>query len=256
MKVNAAMEDQYIDLMIKLALDMQEQREVKAIGQSDIAVAEPAVQQSAHRAISDAFERIDQDQRTKRTQKTLHLIYQCAASVLKAAACLALITVIAVPVALAGSPEFRSKVMELVLNLDQNQGIATFSFQENPDASFEVPAEWQGTHFMSYIPEGFEMTRINPMISNVEYRSSNNRLISFGEYDESTTLTSGIDGCTISCIEINGQTAYVTEGVAYGGIPTVDVVWTNQRNWFSVITYGMSKEETLKIVLHVKPINP
>ena len=80
--------------------------------------------------------------------------------------------------------------------------------------------------------------------------------ISFGEYDESTTLTSGIDGCTISCIEINGQTAYVTEGVAYGGIPTVDVVWTNQRNWFSVITYGMSKEETLKIVLHVKPINP
>ena len=256
MKLNETMENQYIDLMIKLALDMQEQREVEAVEQDDGIPADPSVLQSAQRALSSAYERIDQDDRANRNRKALHIVGRCVASVLKAAACLALITVIAVPVALAGSHEFRSKVMELVLNLDQNQGIATFSFQENPDASFEVPAEWQGTHFLSYIPDGFEMTRINPMISNVEYRSSDNRLISFGEYDESTTLTSGIDGCTISCIEINGLTAYVTEGVAYGGIPTVDVVWTNQRNWFSVITYGMSKEETLKIVLHVKPINP
>lgn len=256
MKLNETMENQYIDLMIKLALDMQEQREVEAVEQDDGIPADPPVQQSAQRALSSAYERIDQDDRVNRNRKALHIVGRCVASVLKAAACIALIAAIAVPVAFASSPAFRSKVMELMLYFDHNQGTVTFSLQENPDASFEVPAEWQGTHFMSYIPEGLELTRINPLICYVEYTDSNNRVLSFGEYGEDTTFFQGTDGTTISCVEINGHVAYVIEGEGYGGIQSVSVTWTNQKIWFSISSYNMSKDETIKVALNVIPINP
>ena len=91
MKLNETMENQYIDLMIKLALDMQEQREVEAVEQDDGMPADPPVQQSAQRALSSAYERISQDDRANRNRKALHIVGQCVASVLKAAACFALI---------------------------------------------------------------------------------------------------------------------------------------------------------------------
>lgn len=256
MKQNATMEDQYIDLMIKLALGMQEQREIETVEHANGESAEPAVQQSAQKAFSIAYKRFDQEQRSRRRQDAVRLIARGLSSVLKAAACIALIAVIAVPVAFASSPAFRSKVMELMLSFDQKQGTVTYSFQEIPEASFEVPAEWQGTHFMSYIPEGFDLTRHNPLLCYVEYTDSENRLLSFGEYGEDTTLLQGTEGATISCIEINGQVAYVIEGEGYGGMHTVSITWTNQKRWFSISTFNMSKEETVKIAQNVLPINP
>lgn len=248
-------EDQYLDFLLRLAFEKQERDEIAEVMTSPVYSVEPAHNQLAYNALNAAYARIDQKARHTRQKKILSTVSRLAANSVKIAACIALVIVIAGPVAFAQSPTFRSKVMELLTQFDHEQGTVTYSFEEVPDAAFNVPAEWTGTHFMSYIPEGLKLNRINPEICYVEFTDSHNRVLSFAEYDEDTTVIEGTEGTTISYIEINGHTAYIIEGIAFGGVPTVSVTWTNQKNWFTLTTYGISREETVKVALNVRIIN-
>lgn len=256
MNQNEAMKDQYIDLMIKLALDMQEQKEVDAVEQSDLKPIELAAKQSAQNAFNNAYERIDRDNRTNKRKNVLFIASQCPRLMLKAAACIALVIVIAAPIAFAQSPVFRSKVMELLIQFDHAQGTVTFSYEENEDASFFVPVGWTGTHFLSYIPEGLEVHEFDPQYQVIEYRdTNNNRLLSYGEHDEETVVMMGTDGADVSYIEILGQTACVIESTStFDDLPVVSITWANNENWFDIYTFGIGKEETLKIAKAVKMI--
>lgn len=248
-------EDQYLDFLINLAFEKQECDEIATISTAPVKPEDLADKATAYNALNAAYERIDKKTHHERQKKLLSMAGRLSASAIKIAACIALVIVIAGPVAFAQSPTFRSKVMELLMQFDHEQGTVTYSFEEVPEAAFDIPTEWTGSHFMSYIPDGLELTRINPLICYVEYAGSDNKLLSFSECNENTTLTSRVDNKTLSYMDINGHAAYVLEGMAYGEIPTVSVTWTNQKTWFSVITYGFSKEETIKIIQNVKPIN-
>lgn len=247
-------EDQYLDFLINLAFEKQECDEIATIITVPVKPEDLADKATAYNALNAAYERIDKEAHHERQKKLLSMAGRLSASAIKIAACIALVIVIAGPVAFAQSPTFRSKVMALLMQFDHDHETVTYSFEEVPDAAFNVPAEWTGTYFMSYIPEGLKLNRINPEICYVEFTDSHNRVLSFAEYDDDTTVIAGTEGTTISYIEISGHTAYIIEGIAFGGLPTVSVTWTNQMNWFSLTTYGISKDEVLKIAFNVKPI--
>jgi len=248
-------EDQYLDFLINLAFEKQECDEIATIITVPVKPEDLADKATAYNALNAAYERIDKETHHERQKKLLSMAGRLSASAIKIAACIALVIVIAGPVAFAQSPIFRSKVMALLMQFDHEQGTVTYSFEEVPDAAFDVPVEWTGTHFMSYIPEELKLNRINPEICYVEFTDSHNRVLSFAECDEDTTVVEGTEGTTISYIEINGHTACIIEGIAFGGVPTVSVTWTNQKNWFTLTTYGISRDETVKVALNVKPIN-
>lgn len=251
---HGAIEDQYLDFLINLAFEKQECDEIAAISTAPVNPEDLPDKHSAYNALNTAYERVNIETRHKHQTKLLSIIGRLAANAIKIAACIALVIVIAGPVAFAQSPFFRSKVMALLMQFDHDHETVTYSFEEVPDAAFNVPAEWTGTYFMSYIPEGLKLNRINPEICYVEFTDSHNRVLSFAEYDDDTTVIAGTEGTTLSYIEINGHTAYIIEGIAFGGLPTVSVTWTNQMNWFSLTTYGISKDEVLKIAFNIKPI--
>ena len=85
---------------------------------------------------------------------------------------------------------------------------------EDEGAAFNVPADWPGEYFPSYLPEGLEVTWRSTSVVNpcIEYTSeSGMQVVSFDEASSNTTGVYGIEGAVISYMDINGQTAVVIE---------------------------------------------
>lgn len=252
---HGSIEDQYLDFLISLAFEKQECDEIAAVSNSPVEPEGLANEHTANMALHAAYERIGKETHHKRRTKLLSIAGRFSANVIKIAACIALVIVIAGPVAFAQSPTFRSKVMELLMQFDTEQGTVTYSFEEVPSAAFDVPAGWTGTHFMAYVPEEFEIYEFDPDYQEIEYRNTSNCMLFFGEYDESTVTVMGTDDADVSYISIHGQPASVVEAVSvYDELPIVSIAWSNNVNWFNLYTFGLGKEETLRIAEAIKII--
>lgn len=178
---------------------------------------------------------------------------------IEAAACVVLVLGIAAPFAIANVESIRSAVMKMLIRIDWEKGEMQMNFVEDNDAFFDVPGDWQGEYFPSYLPEGFEVTwrsssSVNPCI---EYTSESGvQVVSFGEASSNTAGVYGIEGAAISTIDINGHTAVVIE-TKYPQNEAdhyIGITWDNGEKWFSVDTSGVSKEEAVKIARSVKRI--
>jgi len=67
-------------------------------------------------------------------------------------ACLLLIFIIGATTAIAAIPSIRVRVLELLINIEKEY--MEISLVENESLSFDVPSEWNGKYFLSYIPRG------------------------------------------------------------------------------------------------------
>lgn len=153
----------------------------------------------------------------------------------------------------------RSAVMKLLIRIDWDEGGMQMNLVEDEGAAFDVPADWPGEYFPSYLPEGLEVTWKSyiPGYPCIEYTSeSGERVINFSEMGENSTQVNGIEGAVISYMDINGQTAVVieTEHPENEADYYVGIAWDNGEKWFSVDTSGIPKEETIKIARSVKKI--
>lgn len=158
---------------------------------------------------------------------------------------------------LANSAALRSKVMQLLMEFNDEKGETYFSFTEDESAAFDVPDRWCGDYFPSYIPEGFTIYDYDPDFGApfIEYRNKAQNQIYFDEMDENTDLLAGTDNSVISMISINGYPGCPIEGPAIDGVTgAVTIVWQNDVKWFSVTTFGVSTEEALRVARSVRQI--
>lgn len=249
------MEDRHLDLMIELAFELEEAREVQRLLDEPVPQFTEAEKQSAQRALHSAFEKANILKRRKNLRILRNSTLYMIGNIAKIAACIALIIVIASPIALATSSEFRAKVMQLLIQIDNEEGVVRFSFIEDEEASFDVPEGWIGDYFLSYVPEGFSIYEFDPLFRGIEYRDTANRVLFFGEYDEYTTGLQGTDNSTVSYEYINGKEACIVEGYSeYGEWHIVSITWANDERWFQIKTYNIGRDETVRLAMNVKKI--
>ena len=67
-------------------------------------------------------------------------------------ACVVLVIGIAAPIAIANIEAIRVRVMELLINIQDEY--TEISMVENEEMAFDVPAAWRGEYYPSYIPDG------------------------------------------------------------------------------------------------------
>lgn len=48
--------------------------------------------------------------------------------------------------------------MKLLIRIDWDEGVMQMNLVEDEGAAFDVPADWPGEYFPSYLPEGLEVT--------------------------------------------------------------------------------------------------
>ncbi len=252
---NAKVLDLHLDMMIRLAFDVEDNEEVmRILNEPDpvLSLEEKAFADEVFAKALAASEKRSRLENRKRRAKTAKKFLVRAAEV---AACIILIIGIAMPIAIAHSPAFRAKVMQLIMELDAEKGEAYFSFAEDGQASFPVPESWTGQYYPSYIPQGFEVYEFDPFFQMIQYQRDEEQILYFIENTEDSDMLAGLDGSTIEPITINGYPGYIIDGVTSDGIThTVTIVWQYETRWFEVVAFGISTEETICVANSVRQI--
>lgn len=251
------LQDQHLDMMIKLAFDMEDAEEVQRIlEEPDPALTEDE-ETFTNAIFVEALNASEQQSKREKRQQYVASIRRVIPRLVEVAACLILVVALATPVALASSVTFRAKVMQLLMELDSEKGEAYFSLTEDESARFLVPEGWKGSFFPSYLPDGYYIYDFDPFFTSILYRNTQDFQFYFDEYDDSTGMTSGIENATVSTVTINGHTGYLIDGTASDGIThAVTIIWQNDKKWFSIAGYGISTNEALMIATSVKEIIP
>lgn len=184
-------------------------------------------------------------QRTKRFfRHTLPKIGQAAAIVI-------VVISLAGGVAIATSHTVRVRVMQMLVNIEEQ--FTEIKLVEDEAALFDVPAEWGGDNYLSYIPDGLELLKVGGSGEThyAEYIDKHTKAIvlRFQEFSESAEGNIDTENALISKVIINGQNGYMAEKNAM-----MNVFWSDGYRYFLLSSNGMGREKTIEIAIGIKAI--
>ena len=246
-------EEEYVDTMIRLAFKQEEALETQemiAESKRPSTLEEQAAVENVHRrfiaALSDREKAQKRENRFQRLQKIAPRVLQAAAAVI-------LILAIAAPVAIANVSSFRSAVMQLLLSFDENKQELHVDFSEVESSAFHVPAEWPGEYYISYIPDGYQISWQSAYgQAAVEYANEGGSTIYFFEGTADTSSAMGTEGSQITFVDIHGRPAFVI--YEEDGDPYFNITWAVDDRWFNLQTEGLEKDAAIRIAESVKRI--
>lgn len=253
----ARLQDAHLDAMLKLAFDLDDAENTQRLLDSPDPELTPDEERLADEILALALARADKEKQHSRRHNFAGTARKVLPFVINTAACIILLLAMATPIALANSATFRSKVLQLIMELDEEKGEAYFSLVQDEDASFDVPEGWHGNYFPSYIPDGFTIYDWDPDFGAafIEYRNESANQLFFSEYSNGAGVVTGTDNAEMKEIDINGHPGYLINGIASNGTThTVNIFWQNETNWFGVVAYGLSTDEALQVARSVRRI--
>jgi hypothetical protein len=165
---------------------------------------------------------------------------------IEVAACFIVVLGIMAPFALANVDFIRTKVMELLIRIEEDH--TDIDFIENEDGSFEVPASWKGSYFPAYIPEGFNLSERSSFFNEVIFKDTAGRELHFGEYTENEQIALDSEHAELSHERINSMDAFIIEK---GDSRTI--VWNNDERYFIIYT-NVPREVGLHVAESVRKI--
>lgn len=251
------LQDEHLDLMLRLTFALEEDETISRLLDDPDPTLTPEEEKLADAILARAYARIDAQKKQSRQHKFAQTARKVLPFVINTAACIILLLAMAAPIALANSATFRSKVMQLIMELDEEKGEAYFAFVPDEGAEFNVPEGWFGNYFPSYMPENFTIYDYDPTfpMAFIELRNAEDHQIFFQEFDEYSEMWAGTDNSTIRNVDVNGSEAVLIEGYTSDHVTwSVTVTWQNDTNWFSITTFGLPTDEALRIARSVKRI--
>ena len=251
-----ALRERHLDVMIRLAFDLDDAEETQRLLDEPEAELSAEEERLADGILAQAFQKAEEREKARKRVRRNAAIRRAIPRLALIASCLILVLTIAVPIAIASSPVLRSRVMRLIVQMDEEQGKARFVFVADPDAAFDVPEGWTGEYFPSYIPDGFSVWNVEQVVTAVEFRpkeEESDQQLFFGEFGDDFTGYSGTDNTEVSYIDIQGRTAMLIDGYT-GDLHTVNITWANDTKWFFVTGYDMDTDIVIEIARSVKKI--
>lgn len=241
-----SIQDEHLDMLIRLAYKQAAALEAQEILQSEVHTLTPEEEEICRRAYERFHQIIEERDRALKRQTNIRQLRKWARRFVGIAACLILLLGIATPIAIANVEVIRARVMQLLIKVQKEY--TELSLTEDPDASFDVPADWEGEYFPSYIPEGYVLEGVYLPLNKVYYVDESGLRISFDECDADTYVSVDSEDAEISYSSVNGETAMIIKKY------WTTVTWSNGYRYFIVSTQ-LSKEETMKIAESVLRIN-
>lgn len=248
------LQDQHLDMMIRLAFLKDEEEETKRFLDEPDPILSEEDEMIADRAFLRSLNSGEEQRKKEKWDLRIQMVRRIIPKVVQAAACLILVLGVAVPVALATSATFRSSVMQLLIQFDNDEGVVNFSFIEDKEAAFYVPEGYTGEYYPSYIPDGFVVEYVGTIMPDVRM-VRDEQVIDFFEGDENAEGTNGIEDAAVETITINGRDAYLIEGEGLSSI-VVNIIYAVDDKWFDITTRNLDKSEAIRIVESIRKIIP
>ncbi|MBR3923305.1 MAG: DUF4367 domain-containing protein, partial [Kiritimatiellae bacterium] len=239
-------QEEYLDTLVKLAFQQREALEIQKLF-DDFEKESFEDEALAASAYEQFQKRIAKQSKQKNNRLLAKRNRQIISRIIEVAACLVLVLGIAAPIAIANVESVRVKVMQMLIRIDE--GHVSIDLTEDENAAFDVPGNWQGEYFPSYIPEEFSIESISNRIADIYYKDANGRNICFSEYTISTSTDLNSENGIITYDDVNGSIALVIELDNY-----VSIVWSDGTKYF-ILDAELPKDEVLQIARSVRRIN-
>lgn len=254
------LDEEYLELLIKLAFDLDDlEKAQQTMEDADTGSVTPS-EESIKLIWKNAQEKAERLKQEKKREQRRIASRRIIPQVLKFAACILLVFSLGAPVVIATSAEIRSKVIQMLVNIDRKDNVAYYDFVENSDRAFAVPEGWTGQYFISHIPEGMEVIRTLDQIPLIEYQDVSEtatvyRGFSFSEWQEGSGLGAGTEDMKSYVADVNGIQATVLDGYSSDcKFSIIEVTWANDERMFDVTCNDMTVDEALAIARSVRKI--
>lgn len=245
---NRSIQDSAYDLLGQMLLEQKTERLLKEI---------EAEKAGGDTAEMDAFfARYDRHNLARihahcRRQKTKRLLLHTLPRIGRAAAVVIAVIALAGGAAIAASHTVRVQVMRLLVHMGEEY--TELKLVEDEETSFDVPAEWQGSSYLSYIPDGLELVKVwgPEEMGFVEYADAQTGEIRlfFKELGSSAEGNIDTEDAELTEVFVRGMSGYMVVKKT-----TVSIFWTDGAHYFILTTKEMGREEALAIAESVRRI--
>ena len=146
------------------------------------------------------------------------------------------------PAAIATIPPVRARVMELIF--ETLRQYTRVSLREKAGPEVEVPAEWGGEYYPSYIPEGYKFDEVlgGTLVRSVYYQSLHGDLLLFSEYGDTSSTRLDTENADVQFVMIHGNPGMLVEK---NGRSTV--TWSENDQYFVLSADNMSGDSVMII---------
>lgn len=238
-------QDQHLNTMIKLAFEYEDALEAQENSENNEEM--PIIDAARKEAVwNKALEKIAEMEAEEKKKSRIVQFRRSIPRIIEVAACLILVMGIAAPFAIANVEAIRVKVMELLIDIQEDH--TELNFVEIDDKAFYIPASWSGSYYPSYIPDGFVMAEMSELYCDVTYVNEEGAKIYFSEYLQDDQVDINSEDAALSYASINGDNAFIIERDNL-----VIVAWASEDRFF-VIEAETSKEEALVVADSVRRI--
>ena len=186
---------------------------------------------------------IDKGLRKRDMRIFVHYIVPPLSKAVTIAAGILLVFFVSFSAAFAVSSSVRYRVMELLIHVTDEY--TTFGLGEVDN--IEIPAEWFGQYYPSYIPEDYEIDEFygNEEAPGVIFADSSGNQLDFAEHDEMSTLVIDTENAVVTYTTVHDLEAMVVEKGRW-----VAVVWAENDRYFC-LTANTDADTVLQVARSV-----
>ena len=213
----------------------------------------------ADAAFARAMAKIDRKAKQQKRRTVLHMLDR----VVRVAACLIVAVGIAFPIALANSEAFREQILQLVLSINPETGMAHVGMEPAKDEQtanvprMDVPDGWEGLFFPTFLPDSLPLVRCETtrgdQVHSEAYYADETRSLRFEEQDN-------LDGWNVRAADARVLTIYLHSVPGYlidrqtEDTHEVSIIWAEGKRMLRVTSIGLPADEAVLVAQSVKKI--
>ena len=234
--------NEHLDMMIRLAL---KQAEAEGLLNDNQDPDEPVPENVVNETFDLFLTRVKEQERQERKEKRLLRRKRILRAGIRALVCLFLVFALAMPVAIASIDSFRTYVVGLLIQENDDH----LEIQVDKTRRSDVPADWIGSYYPEYIPEGYQFAGASQLDPMSMYTNTAGDIMYFSEYSDNTKISIDSEDAVISFIAVANTTAVVS-----GENEEIRMVWYNYDRLFELIGI-LSIDEAQRIASSVTNVH-
>ena len=167
----------------------------------------------------------------------------------KAAAALVLVLSLGISTVVASSDTLRAAVFDLVFTRQATH--TGIQLVENTQKAFDVPAEWKGRYYPSFIPEGYKMVKIDSeegTTSTISLINKDGHLMHFSENTLDTYTNIDTENANVKNVLIRGYKSLMS--IKNG---RVILVWSADERYF-ILNIAGDEDTAIQIAENLRLI--
>ena len=209
--------------------------------------SDEAMQQQVQQMQPHIFATISRYIRKKHLNDFGKRILPIAGQTMKIAASVLLVVYLGISTALAISPTFRMRVMELLIQMTDEYTIVSL----REAASIEIPSDWQGEYFPTSLPDGLAPHSVygNRAAAGIEYMGDDGTWLDFDEHTDASQSLIDTEDADITMTTVHDQSAMLSQKNGVTG-----VTWAEGGRFFVIMT-NIDVDTALQIARSVTRIN-